>query len=486
MSVDLFVDPAQPKRTSALLFDQIRTAIGDGRLLPGDRLPTSRELASELAVSRSTVTAVYGRLLAEGFLTGRQGDGTFVARELETPRRSHAGSTGSIGEYSTALTPRRSIAVPTRPSVPTDLRIDLRTGRPDPRLFPLRDWRRCVVEAVGVSPPGYGDAAGLAALRRALAVWVNRSRGLTASADEIVVTAGAQQAFDLIVRVLLVPGDVIAIENPGYDMARRAFTHHGLRVAPIPVDREGIVVDAIPPTARAIYVTPSHQSPTGVTMSAARRRALIAFADQRGAVIIEDDYDTEFRHVDRPLEPVQRLDRSGRVLYVGTFSKTLSPSLRIGFLVAPVPIANAVKATRALIDTQPPHLIQSALTTLIVSGQLDRHLRRTRREYSARHSVVLERSAVLFSSGRILVPTRTNAGLHAMLSLARGHDAEDIAQRLRARGIAIDTTAAWWAEDPAPGLMVGFGAANSEELHQAFDELDRALRRRRRSSAAGA
>lgn len=459
------------------LFTQIRDGIAIGRFRPGDRLPTSRELAAELGVARSTVTAVYGRLCGEGLLEARTGDGTFVAR-LHTP-------TGRRRAVPTALAVRRPVTTMGHPPLAIEPLVDLRTGRPDPRLFPVRDWRRSVVDVLQSPPPGYGDPAGLPALRNALAVWISRSRGVNATAEQIVVTAGAQQALDLIAGTLLAPGDTVAIENPGYAMARRAFQHRGLDVAPVPVDTGGIIVERIPRNARAVFVTPSHQSPTGVTMTAARRRALLAFAESRGAAIIEDDYDTELRHVDRPLEPIHRLDTSGRVLYLGTFSKTLSPSLRLGFMVAPEPLAVAFAAARNLVDTQPPHLTQAALTTFITNGGLDRHLRRARRAYSARHAAVADHIDRLHHDGLIATPLHSNAGLHNMITLPVGSDAERIVTRLAEQRIAVDSTAEWWATTPAaPGLVIGFGLADLEQLDRAFAALRAELERSVSSGAS--
>lgn len=262
-------------------------------------------------------------------------------------------------------------------------------------------------------------------------------------------------------------------------MARRAFQQHGLKVAPITVDRDGIVVEDIPRNARAVYVTPSHQSPTGGTMSAPRRRALLAFAEARNAIVIEDDYDTEFRHVDRPLEPIHRLDTNGRVVYIATFSKTLTPSLRLGFLVAPEPIVAALTDSRALVDSQPPHLTQASLAALIAGGDFDRHLRRARREYSARHAVVAERVGRLQRLGLIAPAMPSNAGLHTMIALLDGSDADEIVRRLGAHGIAIDTAAEWWATQPPPALVVGFGSADADQLIEAFDRLEMELGRHR-------
>lgn len=468
MPIDLFVDHEHPRRTSASLFGQIREAIASGRLSPGDRLPTTRELARELGVARSTVATVYARLVAEGLLDGRVGDGTFIAA-VASPlrRRPLAGAT--------ALAPRRTVDRQPPPAVIGPTTIDLRTGRPDPGLFPLTDWRRCAKAALRSAPPGYGDRAGLPALREAIATWVGRSRGVVAAAEQVLVTSGAQQAFDLLARVMLAPGDVIAIEDPGYPAARRAFAQHGLRVAPVPVDAEGIRVDAIPTRARAVYVTPSHQSPTGVTLSAERRRALLAFAARHGAAIIEDDYDSELRFVDRPLEPLQLLDTDGRVVYVGTFSKTLSPSLRIGFVVAPESVVDELAAARALVDAQPPHLTQAALAELIVSGGFERHLRRMHRAVRPRHELVTDEIGRLHADGVIQPPHPSNAGLHSLIELREGGDARELARRLAEREVAIDATDDWWVGPPRPGLLVGFGMADVGELGVAFSAIRDAL-----------
>ena len=228
-------------------------------------------------------------------------------------------------------------------------------------------------------PESYGDPAGMLELRRALAHWVGRSRGVETPPEQVIVTAGAQQAVDLATRVLLRPGDHVAVEEPGYPAIRHAWLAAGLRVTAVPVDHEGLVIDEVPTDVRMIYATPSHQSPTGATMSLTRRRALLAFAEEHDVAVIEDDYDSEHRHSDRPLEPLHRLDRAGRVLYVGTFAKNLAASLRLGFLVVPGSLVEAVTAWRELIDVQPPGLTQQALHRFITEGRLERHLRRTRR-----------------------------------------------------------------------------------------------------------
>src|SRR4029079_7315543 len=328
------------------------------------RLSPSRELASQLGISRHTVTTVYGRLVAEGFAEGHAGGGTIVGRVARTERRPIRPA---------AIVPHR-VAESDPPLVGPGQhppRFDLRPTAMDPRLFPLVAWRQCVTAALQVPPPGYGDHAGLPDLRRTLARWVGKSRSVVADPDQVIVTSGTQQAIDLVIRVLVGPGDVVAVEDPGYAPVRRLCTVAGAKFAPVPVNSDGIVVDAIPPRAKVVFTTPSHQSPTGATMSLSRRRALLTVGERHGVAIIEDDYDSEYRYDDRPLEPLHALDRSGRVIYLGTFSKTLSPSLRLGFAVFPESLVPASIAMRELLDVQPPVINQQAMVRFIHEGHLD-------------------------------------------------------------------------------------------------------------------
>lgn len=504
MWMDVFIDPTRRRQTTSMLFEQVREAIASGRLVPGERLPTSRDLAADLGVARSTVTTVYSRLVAEGVLDARVGDGTFVADHSAgmRPGRTDRGELDRID-----LTRRPPPSAPASrsetgfdlpgvgidwpgvgihwpgvgihwPRVGIHWEVDLRTGRPDPALFPLVAWRRAVNDAVEIAPPGYGDPAGFPRLRTAIATWVSRSRGLDASPDQVLITAGAQQAFDLCARTLIARNDIVAFEDPGYEPARRAFIHHGARIQPVPIDREGIAVEWIDRSARLVFVTPSHQLPTGVTLSAGRRRDLLELADARGMAVIEDDYDTEYRFVDRPLEPLRRRDPNGRVVYLGTFSKTLTPSLRIGFVVASTAVIADLTATRAVSDVQPPHLTQAALATLIVRGDLDRHLRRTRAVYRERHAFVESRVDELQSDGLVPTTWHSNAGLHTMIELAPSTDAEAIADRLAAHGVLLETTRANWCGAGRPGLLVGYGLADIAQLDRAFTALRSVLQTR--------
>lgn len=469
--MDLFVESTGRRTTSRDLFDQIRAAIESGRLAIGDRLPPSREVAEELGVARSTVTTVYGRLAAEGFVEGRAGAGSFVTsapRDL-APR-----------EHTVALSARAAVVAALPPPVGADarpVRFDMRSGLPDPTLFPVVEWRRCVVDAYQTKPDGYSDPGGLPHLRRALAHWIGRSRGVEADFDQIVVTAGAQQAIDLVIRLLVDPGQVVAMEDPGYPAVRRLAQSLGAKVVPVPVDADGIVVSAIPPSARVVYVTPSHQSPTGVTMSLDRRRDLLRLAERYDIAIVEDDYDSENRHVDRPLEPLHRLDRSGRVVYVCTFSKVLSPSLRLGFAVLPDSLVEPARQLRSLMDGNPPTALQHAMHRFIVDGTLERHLRRARRIYRDRHGFAADRAVAMVDDGALLSVPIGNAGLHLAARLPDGVAETDVRDRARDRGVALGNLAESWAGRPAwEGVVIGFGAVATSDLPDAFDGLAAALR----------
>ena len=358
--MDLFIEAAGGRGLSEQLYEQIRGAIAGGRLRPGDQLPPSRDAARQLGISRHSVTTAYGRLVAEGFVRGRAGGGSFVA-ELPGPGPDPGPGPAAVP---TAVMPSRRFAGWTAangPLQPAAVRYDLRAGIPDPRLFPGDAWHRKVkaVARPGGWPAATGDPAGEYGLRLAIARWIRRSRSVTAEAETVVVTSGAQHAVNLVGRVMLEPGDTVAVEDPGYLPVVRLLRSLGAHVAGVPVDEQGLVVDQLPPAARIVYLTPSHQYPLGAVLSMTRRRELLSWAARHDAAIIEDDYDSEFRHVDRPLEPIHRLDDSGRVIYVGSFSKVLSPELRLGFAVVPPSLAGPVTALRQLIDWHPPTMTQS-------------------------------------------------------------------------------------------------------------------------------
>ncbi|MFI6504951.1 PLP-dependent aminotransferase family protein [Nonomuraea typhae] len=423
---------------AARIYRQLLDAILDGRLRSGERLPPTRELARRLDVSRNTVAVAYDRLVADGFLVGRAGAGTFVSGE---PVRGRAAPRGvvqprPIWRAAEPLAPARERAV-----------YDFSVGVPDVRLFPMASWRRLLGRELRVREPGYIDPSGVGALKEAIARHAGISRSVRAGADDVIVTQGAQQALDLIGRVLIEPGGCVAVEEPGYPPARRLFRSLGARVVGVPVDEQGLDVAALPGSARLVYVTPSHQFPLGVPMSLARRTALLEWARHRNAVIIEDDYDSEFRFGERPLEPLQSLDGAGRVVYVGSFSKTLLPTLRLGFLIAPASLRTALHAAKQLTDWHGDPFAQAALARFIDEGLLARHIRKATREYAARHELVADLLDDRFQT----IPSA--AGLHVCARL-------DPALKVRpAAGLAVESLAGYCAGDaPQNGVVLGYGA----------------------------
>jgi GntR family transcriptional regulator / MocR family aminotransferase len=466
--MDLFLDPEAGKPLTTQLYEQLRRAITGGRLLPGDVLVPSRQLADELRVSRHTVTTVYGRLVAEGYAEGRAGGGSVVASASPAAHK-RAGPAAALGP-----SPRFAGWSPYFRPPPYGCRFDLRPGLPDPALFPAAQWRRRVAAAINAENSLYGDPAGKIRLRRAIAGWVGRSRSVAASEDTVVITCGTQHALDLVARVFLEPGDCVAVEDPGYTPAVRLFGALGATVVGVPVDDQGLVVDLLPSAARMVYVTPSHQYPLGMTMSMPRRRALLRWAERHDAAIIEDDYDTEFRYVDRPLEPLQALDTDGRVVYVGSFSKNFSPSIRLGFAVAPQPLAEPIAALRQLIDWHPPIATQTALAGFIDDGLLDKHIRRSRRVYAERHHILTEAlSGPLAGHLKARTP---NAGLHVAALLREGLCEKEVLRAAARHGIVTSGLRECFHTGPAQsGLLIGFGTVSSTGLQAALRTLGRIL-----------
>lgn len=466
--MDLHVSLTGQGDLSARIYRQLHEAIVAGRLAPGERLPPTRELAAHLSVSRTTVTVAYDRLTAEGFVVGAVGAGTFVCATPPTsahPRQPRHGDD---------LRPR-----PGWPTVSTvdgpapAMEFDFRVGVPDARLFPMAAWRRLLTRQLRDRDPadaGYGDPAGHAGLRAAVARQIGLSRSVLVGAEDVVLTQGAQQAFDLIGRVLVGPGDHVAVEDPGYPPARAVFAASGARITGVPVDGEGLVVPAIPPSVRMVYTTPSHQFPLGVPMSLRRRVALLEWAHERGAVIVEDDYDSEFRFADRPLEPLHSLDGGRRVLYVGSFSKTTLPLLRLGFLVVPPSLRPAVRAAKQLADRQGDLVTQGAMAAFLEEGLFTRHLRRANREYAARHDRITRVLRHDFAGRLELVPS--SAGLHLAARMRGSVDVEALVARAAQAGVAVESLAAYYSSGRGePALALGYGAIDLNDIEPGLRRL---------------
>jgi GntR family transcriptional regulator/MocR family aminotransferase len=458
------------KDLSGEIYRQLRRAIVDGRLRPGDLLPPTRELSRSLAVSRTTITVAYDRLAGESFVTSRVGAGTFVSEHVgRTPRESARQGEG-------VLRPRAIWdAIPLSDAFASRAEFDFRTGLPDASLFPHKTWRRLVareLRAEAVAAGTYGHPAGHRGLRAAIARHIGISRGMAVSADDVTVTSGTQQALDVVSRVLLAPNDLVAVEDPGYPPPRRLLESLGARIVGVPVDGDGLVVQALPPRARVVYVTPSHQYPLGVPMTLPRRLALLAWAEQHKAAIVEDDYDSEFRFRGRPIEPVQTLDTAGRVIYVGSFSKTLLPMLRLGFVVTPPSLRAAVHKAKFVTDWHTSLLVQAALARFMDEGGFARHLRRMAAIYRARHEVVTQALLTEFAEHLELVPSR--AGLH-VAALARTHSVEQLGAVVRMASeaaVAVQQLARFAVQPPGrAGLVLGYGAIPTGRIAEGLRRL---------------
>ncbi len=459
--VEFHVSLAGRGDLSARIYRQLHEAVVDGRLRAGERLPPTRELARQLAVSRNTVALAYERLTAEGFLVGRVGAGTFVCADPPAPATAPATGDG-------AVPPRpvwRELARTAPPAEDTPaLPYDFGVGLPDVRRFPVEAWRRQVTRRLrDLADARYGDPAGHPGLRAEIARHIGLSRSVRVGAEHVLVTSGTQQALDLVGRVLVAPGECVAVEEPGYPPARELFTALGARVAGVPVDGEGIDVAAIPDEARVVYTTPSHQFPLGPPMSLARRAALLAWARRTGAVVLEDDYDSEFRFAGRPLEPLHSLDRGDRVLYLGSFSKTMLPMLRLGFLVAPPSLRDALRTAKRLADLQTQPTTQGAMAGFMADGLFVRHLRRSTREYGARRALILDVLRRDFAGRLEVVPA--GAGLHVAAWVRGEVDVAALVARAAAAGVAVRDLAGYHGFGPGrPGLAIGYGAIARDRI----------------------
>ena len=456
---DLVVDLDNRGQRTTAVYRALLDAVRSGRLEPGEQLPATRALATDLGVSRTTVATAYDRLVAEGILTARVGAGTFVAdaaRPVRPPRRG----TDLAPRPGWSLTPH-----PTSGSRPKPAH-DFRVGIPDARLFPFDTWRRLVTAElrVGAHDLGtYADPAGHLPLREAIARQLALSRGVTAVADEVLVTYGTQQALDVVTRVLVSPGDVVAVEEPGYPLARDVFASYGARVVPVRVDGEGLVVEDLPPSTRLVFTTPSHQFPYGPPLSLDRRRALLDFAGRHRCAVIEDDYDSEFRFTERPMETLHSMDDAGRVLYLGSFSKSLVPGLRVGYLVAPEPLQAALRAALQLSVGYVAVPEQAALARFLSDGLFARHLRKARAAYGERRALVLEAVHGPLSDHLELVPCQ--AGLHVTTTLRdlRVDDTE-VVRRAAEQGLVIEALSSYTVAGAPRGIVMGYGAADTASI----------------------
>ena len=459
------VDSRRSATLQQQIYDGFRRAVLGGLLAPGTRVPSSRALADDLRVSRTTTVLAYEQLMAEGYLTPRGGAGTFVADELpdDLPRAASPLRRSSKPQPLSA----RGVALASTP--PPWLRMPgaqrpFRVGAPALDLFPVDLWAQVAsrrLRRATIAQLDYGDPSGYRPLREAIADHVQRSRGTRFTADDVLIVAGAQRGLQLVCGLLLDREDTVWFEDPGYSGARSALVDAGARIVPVPVDEEGLdVATGIrrAPRARLAYVTPSHQFPTGVPMSLPRRLQLLEWANRARAWIIEDDYDSEFRYGTRAVQCLHGLDVHGRVIYVGTFSKSFFPALRLGFIVAPPGLHDQLASARRSSDMHPPMLDQIALADFMAAGHFERHLRRMRRTYAERLDA-LAAAAHRWCDGALrLRPVTT--GLHAVADV-HDLDARVVGALARDRGVEVLPLSAYFLHRPhgSDGLVLGLDRA---------------------------
>lgn len=479
------------------LYEQLSRAIRAGHLKPGTRLPSTRALAHELGVSRTTTIEAYRDLRAEGYLESHVGAGTVVVQklpELFLQAKTGVNATETPGSEETQNLPepplrlsRRGmhLACLTAPSwffTSTALR-PFRIGVPALDAIPQRAWGRAVTRAVREvqgSQLDYQPAAGYRPLREEIAAYLAVARGVRCTADQVIIVAGIQAGLSLIANLLLEAKDAVWVEDPGYFLAQVVFQAADATLIPVPVDNEGLNVAAgwaRCPEARLAYVTPSHQFPLGMTMSHTRRRQLLQWAQQSGAWIIEDDYDSEYRYTGRPSPALQGLDEAGRVIYLGTFSKVFFPALRLGYIVAPPALVEPLSMGQRVMSFHPPALEQVAMASFMAEGEFTRHIRRMRGLYTERRDCLLACAASHL--GDNLRFQRTPSGLHLVGWLPDGVDEQELARLADQQAVTVYPLSAFQLDSPRPpGLVLGFASFSETEIEEGVKKLAGAWRGR--------
>ena len=467
------------------IYDWCRSAITDGTLGPGQALPSTRALAHELAVSRAPVLSAFEQLVAEGYLEAVVGSGTRVCATI--PGAGGAGRSQPVPDDEGASAPRRMSARAAALVAAEEPWLAhpgaFRASMPALEEFPSATWARLMARhsrSRSLQVLGYGDPMGHVPLRRAVAQYLGASRGVRCTADQVMIVSGSQQGLHLAARALLDAGDEILVEDPGYPGAHAAFASARLRMVPVPVDGEGMVVsDGVraAPEARAAYVTPSHQYPLGVGMSAARRLELLDWARSRGAWVVEDDYDSEYRFGARPMPALQGIDAALRTVYVGTFSKVLFPALRVGYVVVPEDVVPAFRAVREAVDIFPATPAQAALADFIAEGHFARHLRRMRSIYEARRRWLA--TALAARLGHVMSVSGIEAGMHLTGLLREPRDDVALSGFLAGLGVsAIPLSTCHIGVPGCAGLILGYGNADQAELERGVGALELALSER--------
>jgi len=479
LSPVIVVDRRAQRPLHRQIYDGFREGILGRRLRPGQQVPSSRALASELGLSRIPILSAYSQLLAEGYFESRSGAGTFVSTSL--PEHLLSIEYRGNGALSKSLSGSRRLS---------DRSAILPRFNPAPWLFgwgafavsqlaldhfPFRIWsslmtRHC--RRIRVSSLHFSDPAGSLEFRKAIASYLRTSRAVNCEPEQILIVNGSQQALEISARALLDRGDRVWMEEPGYMLARQVLQMAGCELIPVPVDEEGMNVNAgikLCRKARVAFVTPSHQFPLGVTMSASRRLQLLDWAHSTGSWIMEDDYDSEYRYETMPIASLQGIDRHSRVIYIGTFSKTLFPSLRLGYMVVPPDLVDRFVAVRHAMDIYPAHLYQAVLTDFIREGHFARHIRRTRMLYQERRNAIMD--ALRDQFGNRLRLFGGEAGLHLVAKLPKGIKDKQVSLRAAKQKLWLWPLSPYYLGEAQHGFVLGFGSTSPRDIPAAVGKL---------------
>ncbi|MEM9925491.1 MAG: PLP-dependent aminotransferase family protein [Cyanobacteria bacterium P01_D01_bin.50] len=482
MDLAIALDNNSSKPLHQQLYEQLRQAILSGRLTPGERIPSTRALSKSLSISRFTVTTSYEKLLSEGYLETIIGSGTFVCQQIpddliqsniiERVEKINPSSI-KLSTYGETLVNTKNVPRVREPK----LEINFRYGTPALSEFPIKQWRRLLSRYCSANldwlnystqPLGYQP------LREAITHYLTRSRAVNCQPEQILITNGTQQALDLILRLLISPGETIAMENPGYLSARMIFETQGANILPISVDNAGLIVQQLANSTqnniRLVYVTPSHQFPTGAILSLPRRLELLNWAQQTRGLIIEDDYDSEFRYGEKPIPALQGLDCSDCVLYIGTFSKIIFPSLRIGYLVLPKNLVAPFTRAKWLSDRHLPILEQQVLADFIELGYLERHIRKMRSIYDKRRQTLVQLLEKHFGNNTQILGEK--AGIHLMVRLNTNLTDEEIIQRAAKVGVGMmSANPHYLTNHPTGEFIFGYGELTETQLREGINRL---------------
>ena len=455
----------------------LRALILSGALDGGKRVPSSRDLADQLNVSRTVVLLAYEQLEAEGYLVGRPGSGTYVSRGLAGERCVHAPEAGTRFELSRfgSFAAERAAELGFRQRGAQEFRYDFGHGGGDLWCFPFARWRRILMGHARAQPRAPGDASadGSGKLREAICAHLRRSRGVFCDPTQVLIVNGIAQALDLLARVFIERGHRVAIEDPVCAGTREVLNAAGAYVTPVPVDGDGLIPELLPSGARAVFVTP-HQFPTGAILPLARRRSLLDWAARENAVIVEDDYDGEFGYQEQRIESLQGLDSEGRVIYIGMFSRTILPTLRLAYLIVPHALIGVVSEAKRLCDCHGGSFEQEALAELITSGLYERHLRRVRQRNVAARAALLE--AVHADLGERVVVTGDGAGAHIVLWLDGGVSEETVVTAAAARGVrACGVSRYFTKRTPQPGILLGYSRVRESAIREGIKQLSAAI-----------